>query len=79
MRIGEASANLADGFAQQRYPILKKLMDEYGRENSEKCKLALRDSVAKAAESSQLFQVRIPPQEELQQLVEQMIHQAAGA
>lgn len=78
MRIGEASANLADGFAQQRFPILKKLMDEYGRENSEKCKLALRDSVAKAAESSQLFQVRIPPQEELQQLVEQMIHQAAG-
>lgn len=79
MRIGEASANLADGFAQQRYPALKKLMDLYGRENAEKCKIALRDSVAKAAESSQLFQVRIPPPEELHQLVEQMIHQSAGA
>ncbi|MFO0949020.1 MAG: HDOD domain-containing protein [Planctomycetota bacterium] len=77
MRVAEAAANLADGHIPHRYPLLKRLMDDFGKENAEKCKFALKESIEKAKESSKLFQIPIPSTEELGELVERMIQSSA--
>lgn len=75
MQVGEAVANLTDGHTAQRYPVLRRLLDEYGPSRESAIKQALQESVMKTADSCELFHTPMPDARELESLLDEIARQ----
>lgn len=69
MQVGESMANLLDVYHPQRIQTLNRLLSNYGPKQTDNCKVALSESVAKAVKAAQLFSMPLPSEVDLQNLV----------
>lgn len=72
MRIGEAVANLADQRSAQRFLTLSRLLSHYGSSRSDQCRTALGEGLERMSESSRLFNVPLPDEQELDALLSEI-------
>jgi CheY-like chemotaxis protein len=71
-RIGEAVADLADRPAPRRFLALNRLLSHYGVDRASQCRASLAEGVARALESSRLFNMPLPDDEALAQLLREI-------
>jgi len=72
MRIGEAVANLADRRSSQRFMALNRQITHYGIERADECRISMSEGIARMVESSQLFNVPLPSDEILAELLSEI-------
>ncbi|HVV99074.1 MAG TPA: HDOD domain-containing protein [Planctomycetaceae bacterium] len=72
MQIGEALANLADCSGPHRHQVLSKLLDQYDSKSAEQCRACIAEGIAKAAESSKLFAIPVPDENQMSEILNRL-------
>jgi HD-like signal output (HDOD) protein/DNA-binding response OmpR family regulator len=72
MQIGEALANLIDCSGPHRHQVLTKLLDQYDAKSAEQCRACIAEGIAKAAESSKLFAIPVPDEDQMGAILDRL-------